>query len=112
MVDHFLAVEKKLFLSAGGFSSNAGEYRFLDFCLKARQITDDPEPIVFLPDLQCIFLSDPPETRPISDSIYFYGKWHGTLWESETRLYQQDELSIEDVTRSKLMSAMQSTQNL
>ncbi len=106
MVDHFMAVEKELFIAAGGFTPDAGEYRFLDFCLKTRQLTEDPDSVLFLPDLQCIFLADPPEIRPLEDAIYFYSRWHGTLWESETRLYQQDGLSIEDITRSKLMAAM------
>lgn len=108
MVDYFVAMEKNRFLQTGGFTPNAGKYAFLDFCLKACQSTNDPDAIVYLPDLKLIFLDSPDPKRNPDDAIFFYGKWTGALWESEKKLYQTDGFSPNDLAHAKMASAMQS----
>ncbi|MCP4721129.1 MAG: hypothetical protein GY860_16870 [Desulfobacteraceae bacterium] len=107
MVDHFVAMEKNLFFKTGGFTPDAGKYLFLDICLKARQSTNDPDTIVYLPKLKMIFL-DQIDPKKAQDSIYFYGKWNGCLWESENELHQKDGISSKDLAQAKISSAMQS----
>ncbi len=107
MVDHFVAVKRNLFFKTGGFTPDAGRYLFLDICLKARQSTNDPDTIVYLPKLKMIFL-DQIDPKMAPDSIYFYGKWNGCLWESEKQLHQKDGISSKDLGQAKISSAMQS----
>jgi len=108
MIDHFVAMGKNLFIKTGGFTEDAGEYLFLDLCLKARRLTDDPDTVVYLPDLKMIFLDhmDPKEKQ--ADAIYFYGKWNGCLWESETTLHQADGICPKDLAHARMTAAMQS----
>jgi hypothetical protein len=108
IVDHFVAMDKLLFLETGGFTQDAGKYAFLDICLKALQITDDPQAIVYLPNLKLIFLDEVAPKENPDDAIYFYGKWNGCLWESEKELLHRDGVSAQDLTHARMASAMQS----
>lgn len=107
MADHFLAVERTMFFKVGGFTTDSGDYRFLDFCLKAGQLSQNPGPVIFLPALQMIFLADVPEKRRSDHAIYFFGRWHGTLWESKKKLYRKDGVSPEKLAHSTMTSAME-----
>ena len=107
MVDHFVALKKNLFFKIGGFSQKAGKNAFMDICLKARHYTNDPDTIIYLPDLKMIFLEKICHNSNLDDSIFFYGRWHGDLWESEKRLYQEDNISKEDIAAAKISAAMQ-----
>jgi hypothetical protein len=108
MVNHFAAMEKKLFLRTGGFTQDAGGYAFLDICLKALHATDDPDTIVYLPNLKLIFLDEIAANKTPDDAIYFYGKWNGSLWESEKALLEQDGISAKDLAHARMTSAMTS----
>ena len=109
MLDHFLALRKELFLEAGGFSKGAGEYRLPDLCLKITQVTGDKDAAIYLPDLKLIFLDTPPKRTSGDDSVYFYGRWHGRLWESEKQLYENDGFSPQDLEQAKVTAAMRSS---
>ncbi|MCP3873433.1 MAG: hypothetical protein GY699_09805 [Desulfobacteraceae bacterium] len=93
MVNHFLCLNKNTFLKIGGFEAKAGVYAFLDYCLKSTKISNHQETVQYLPRLELIQVA--PKTSAISkdDSIFFYSKWHGSLWENEDRLYQKDGVS-------------------
>ena len=107
MVDSFVAMNRTLFFKTGGFTPDAGRYAFLDICLKILQSTDDPDAVIYLPDLKLIFLDHTPQSNTMDDAIYFYGKWHGCLWESEKQLHLQDGVSQEELTRIKMTAAFQ-----
>ena len=107
MVDHFVAIKKNLFFKTGGFTPDAGKYLFLDICLKACQSTNDPNTIVYLPKLKMIFLDHLNPKKNPDDSIYFYGKWNGCLWESGKKLHQEDGISSKDIAHAKITSAME-----
>ena len=108
MVDYFVAMKKNLFCEAGGFTLQAGRFLFLDICLKAFQLTQDPHTVIYLPDLKMIFLDPFYQKETMDDAIYFYGKWNGCLWESEKKLHMIDGISLEDIAQAKLTAAMQS----
>ena len=112
MVDYFVAMKKNLFFKTGGFTPDAGNYSFLDICLKTLESTNDPDAVRYLPDLKLIFLDNVPQKENpkgiMDDSIYFYGKWNWCLWESENKLHKEDGVSSEDLAHTKLATAMQS----
>jgi len=112
MVDYFVAMRRTLFFRTGGFTPNAGKYSFLDICLKTLESTNDPDAVIYLPDLKMIFLDNIPQKENpkgiMDDSIYFYGKWHSCLWESEKKLHNNDGVSSEDLAHAKMATAMQS----
>jgi len=106
MVDHFLAVSQKMFFKAGGFTKKAGQYKFMDFCLKARAVSGQANPVTYLPKVQLIFLDTVPKKSNQDDSIYFLSKWHGALWESQEALQKEDGLSAQALDHARLSSAM------
>jgi hypothetical protein len=108
MVDYFIAMKNDLFFRTGGFTPDAGGYSFLDICLKTLQVTNDPNAIIYLPELKMIFLDNIQRNQNRDDSIYFYGKWHGFLWESEKKLHRDDKVSPKDIAHVKITAAMQS----
>jgi len=112
MVDYCVAMKKNLFLKTGGFTPDAGNYSFLDICLKTLQSTNDPDAVMYLPDLKMIFLDRVPQKENpkgiMDDSIYFYGKWNCCLWESAKELHKEDGFSSEDLAQAKMATAMQS----
>ncbi len=108
MVDYFIAMKNNLFFRTGGFTKDAGDYAFLDICLKALKVTNDPTAIIYLPKLKMIFLDNIPRKSNMDDSIYFYGKWNSCLWDSEKKLHMDDQVSPKDIDHVKITSAMQS----
>lgn len=106
MVDHFLAVDRELFAELGGLTPQAGEYMFLDFCLKAEEKHETEDITIYLPELQLIFLQRPASRRTNDHSIFFFSRWHGYLWASEDRLVREDKVSQEDLGRAQLSAAM------
>lgn len=109
MLDHCVVLKKSVFVRAGGFSSGAGNYRFMDLCLKIDRITDNKDAVMYLPELKLIFLDTPPDRAAGGQSIYFYGRWHGTLWESETHLHEKDGFSPRDLDQARVTAAMRSS---
>lgn len=108
MTDYFIAMKKDLFLNTGGFTPEAGAYLFLDICLKTLQYTNDPNAIVYLPEVKMIFLDKRNKRDNMDDSVYFYGRWNSYIWESEKKLYQEDGVSPQDLVQATLSSAAQS----
>ncbi len=108
MVDLMLAVEKDLFVQAGGFTPSAGPYWLMDLCLKIHCKTDDPDAIVYLPDLRMIQLAVPFQSTDRDSAVYFYSRWHSRLWTSEDALYRSDGISPQNLSHARLAAAMQS----
>ena len=106
MVDHFICTEKKFFLSTGGFETRSGRYMFPDLCLRSIQMTSDPETIVYLHDVELTSLVQPQTGPGHEDSIFFYSKWHGNLWESEEHLLKSDGVSILQLDAARMTRAM------
>ena len=63
--------------------------------------------VISLPDLKMLFLKNLVEKNIEDDSIYFYGKWHGRLWEPEDQLHKEDSVSLKDIDDAKMRAAMQ-----
>ncbi len=106
MLDSFIALSKDFFENLGGFSPETGSYAFMDICLKAFEHTKDPNTCIFLP--QCTLLQDHarPPLSP-DQAIEFFGRWHGTLWDSETRLYEEDGLSPTQLDEARMARAQE-----
>ncbi len=108
MVDGFVATSRELFLKTGGFEPNAGQYMFLDYCLKVLQHTCDPDAVVYLPDLKLVFLDRIQPKKSGNDAVFFYSKWCGCLWESQTELHTEDGFSQEDLEQARMAAAVKS----
>ncbi|MFA5902761.1 MAG: UDP-N-acetylglucosamine 2-epimerase [Desulfobacula sp.] len=107
MVDHFICTEKDFFLSSGGFEVRSGRFVFLDFCLRAVNISRDPETILYLPEVELIRLSSPRPAATHDDAIFFYSRWHGALWESEAELLHRDGVSTLQIDAARMTRAME-----
>lgn len=107
MVDHFICTEKDYFLSNGGFEIRSGRYMFLDFCLRAIEISCNPETVLYLPDVELIRLSKPQPVLTHDDALFFYSRWHGSLWESEDALLSLDGVSTLQLDAARMTRAME-----
>jgi len=108
MVDHFAAMERDLFLQAGGFAENSGDKAFLDLSLTLQKHSQTEHPVIYLPGVH--LLSPKPEKIP-SDSnaaIHFHGKWTGALWPSESNLYKNDGINQEKLAGERMAAAQSS----
>lgn len=106
MLDFFIAVKREDFFEMGGFTPDAGRFRFMDICMKAIEMTNNPDSIIYLPRVQLIFLKQEPAFENMEDAVYFYARWHGQLWESESRLHKTDGISPQKLDQAKISAAM------
>ncbi len=106
MLDGFIALSRDFFANLGGFTPETGSHAFMDICLKAAEQTQNKETCIFLP--QCTLLQDlsRPPLSP-GQAIEFFGRWHGTLWDSETRLYEADGISPTRLDEARLARAQE-----
>ncbi|MCD4721142.1 MAG: glycosyltransferase, partial [Desulfobacula sp.] len=93
MIDHFTAINKNQFLSIGGFNHLAEKYSFLDLSLRFENLFPDTQAVMYLPDIELVQAEPEQSCEEQDDSIFFYSKWHGHLWENENKLYQEDGVS-------------------
>jgi len=109
MLDYSISLKTNFFLKLGGFWPKTGRNAFMDICLRGKEETRDKNIAVYLPKLH-FFRPDveKPETNH-DDSINFYGKWHGTLWDSEKKLYDKDGISNVQLDAARLTRAMKIT---
>jgi hypothetical protein len=97
LLDRFLALDRGFFLELGGFQPESGRYAFMDLCLRAGEGARDPEVALYIPEVNLVQpLEDSASVDP-SGAAYFYGRWHGTLWDSEDRFYEGDGISNAEV---------------
>jgi hypothetical protein len=115
MIDYFVALKKDFFFELGGFWIKSGQNAFMDISLRAQKYAsgstghDDSGTAIYLPDLHLIQLNTKKGKINFDDSIHFYGKWHGTLWESKKRLYSNDGISKIKLDAARLTSAIKTT---
>lgn len=106
LLDHLLALSTDFFCDLGGFSPEAGANSFMDICLKANNHSGDVPSCIFLPDLE-ILKETPKIIHNHDDSIYFYAKWHGLLWDNEDNLYNKDNVSKLQLEAARMTRAME-----
>jgi hypothetical protein len=54
------------------------------------------------------WIAAPGGNPEIGETMAFYGKWHGELWNSEQELYRKDGLTDSDLETARIGSAMAS----
>lgn len=108
IIDRFMAVKKDLFLKAGGFSEESGRYLFMDFCLKLGHLLHHENAILYLPNLRLMQLAAKAPHQGFDDSIYFYSKWHGVLWDNEEEFYRKQGLSRTQMDTARMAQAIKS----
>ncbi len=115
MLDYFIALTKDYFFELGGCWEKSGKNAFMDISLRAQEDTydsngtTDPMATIYLPELHLIQLIEKKEKINFDDSIHFYGRWHGTLWESREKLYSNDGISKIKLDAARLTSAIKTT---
>ena len=100
ILDHFIAVDRNLFLELGGFWDKSGGYAFMDLCLRAKEYTGDVDVAMYLPKVQFLQLDRQNPSTDQDAAIHFYGRWHGVLWDNEDELYAKDGISRMEVQRA------------
>ncbi len=108
MLDHVLCMERDFFCRLGGFVSQAGKFAFMDLCLRANQETGQ-DTCIYLPKVCLMFQTPRIDMFDKDASIYFYGKWHGSLWESQDALYLEDHITRDDVDTARMARAAASS---
>ncbi|MCP3872943.1 MAG: hypothetical protein GY699_07290, partial [Desulfobacteraceae bacterium] len=109
MFDYFIALKNDYFFELGGLWAKSGKNAFMDISLRAQENTPDSNAAIYLPELHLIQLDNKNNKIIFDDSIYFYGRWHGTLWESSEKLYNDDGISKTELDAARLISAMKTT---
>ena len=107
-LDYFIAIKKELFIELGGFWHKAGEYAFMDLCLRTSNDTQDPEIATLLPQLHLLKLKESTGLN-LENSINFFSRWHGRLWDNEDILYKADGVSNLQLESARLTRAMELT---
>lgn len=107
MIHHFAVVEKQFFRDLGGFDPEAGRYRFMDLSLRARKKQPGGEPVIYLPKVELVAAQGYTQPDADTDSVFFYSKWHGALWESEEALYQSDGITALQLNAARMTRAME-----
>ncbi|NOX34962.1 MAG: glycosyltransferase [Deltaproteobacteria bacterium] len=107
MLDCFICTRTDFFCSAGGFDTRSGRYMFLDFCLRSVQITSNPQTIMYLHNVELCSLDQARHGTGYDDSIFFYSKWHKSLWESEAQLLKDDKVSFLQLDAARMTRAME-----
>ncbi|MFH2060658.1 MAG: hypothetical protein ABIJ59_17370 [Pseudomonadota bacterium] len=107
MVDHFLCMNRSLFFKTGGFHTKTGKYKFLDFCLRTRDILQDPDAVIYLPKLRLLQPGNNLVPHKDEDSIFFHSRWHGELWENEDLFYKKDGVSCLQLEAARMTRAME-----
>ncbi len=107
MVNHFICMDRNFFFKTGGFNPKAGVYAYLDLCLRAAKITQKKETVQYLS--QAKLAQDAPAVTkiPRDDSIFFFCRWHGNLWENEDALYKKDGVSSIQLDGARMTRAIE-----
>ena len=111
MFDHFICINNFFFHEIGGFSGKAGKFMFMDICLRADTYKTKKDSCIYIPDACMMSLNEPKKIFNFDDSIYFFGKWHGILWENQERLYSIDKITKTEINAARITQSME-TANL
>lgn len=106
MLDQFIAMERQSFLDLGGVWAPTGLYAFLDLCLRAAEFYETDDAAIYLPQVS-LTSHGSPATPNIDNSIHFFSRWHGSLWNSEDKLYKEDEISRLQLDAARMTRAIE-----
>ncbi len=105
MIDHAMAVERHYFYGLGGFVGESGSYGFLDLCLRANASANGEYKAIYLPNV-CLTELEDAIIPDQAHALYFYGKWHGALWESQDRFLENRQLTLEEIETARFTQSM------
>jgi hypothetical protein len=109
MLDHFICINKTFFHKIGGFWGKTGKFAFMDICLRADTHNNDKDNCIYIPDACMMSLDEHGEVFSPEDSIYFFGKWQGFLWEDQEKLYEMDKMTKADLNTARIAQSMETT---
>ncbi len=104
MLDYVLCADRNVFCKLGGFVPQAGKFAFMDLCLRANQEQGN-DSCMYLPKVCLMFQTPRSDDFDQDASVYFYGKWHGTLWENQMSLYEEDHITQDQVDTARMNRA-------
>ena len=102
-----MAISRSHFHNMGGFWEEAGNYCFMDLCLRAGQ-TGVKNYCMYLPKVCLAALKYDKKTAPDA-AIHFFGKWQGRLWENQTLFYGNDQITQTEIDTARLTQSMAAT---
>ncbi|MCM2284585.1 MAG: hypothetical protein NDI81_07380 [Desulfobacula sp.] len=105
MLDHFICIHRAFFHELGGFREKTGKFAFMDICLRA-DYRKKRDTCFYIPDAVMVSLNDNTDLFNPDDSIYFFGRWQGVLWENQEALYQTDKITKADLDAARMAQAM------
>ncbi|MBU1196539.1 MAG: hypothetical protein KKE62_11465 [Proteobacteria bacterium] len=111
MLDHFICINKTFFHQLGGFCENAGQFAFMDICLRADTYEKIKDRCQYIPEACMVSLSEDKRTFDSDASIYFFGRWHGALWDNQSTLYSADKITKAELDAAQIAQSM-ATANL
>lgn len=107
MLDHFICAQRDYFCEIGGFGEEAGKFAFMDICLRADNTNGgNDECCIYIPQVCMIDPVHKKKSFNARDSIHFFGKWHGVLWENQEEIYSRDKFSKEQLDTAQLTQSM------
>lgn len=106
MLDLFICINKNFFHEVGGFWGKAGKFVFMDICLSADTFGKENDSCTYIPKACMVSLGEKIEPSVFDDSIYFFGKWHGALWENEEKLYATDKITSAELNAARIAQSM------
>jgi hypothetical protein len=108
LLDHFISINHAFFHKIGGFWEKAGKFLFMDICLQADTFNTSKNSCMYLPDVCLIAMDTKDDMFYPDDSIWFYGKWHGHLWENQAVFYAENQIGKTDLDAAMLAQSMAS----
>ena len=109
MVDHFICINRNLFLKIGGFWEKTGKFAFLDICLRVNTHTNENDACLYIPEACMISLSESCDIFDAKASICFFGRWQGVLWENQEKLYTMDKITTSELNTARIAQSMETT---
>ena len=112
LLDLFIAVERNFFQKTGGFWEETGPNAFMDISLRAQEYISGSDKLgadIYLPELGLLQLSVDSKKINFDDSIFFYGKWHGQIWDNKDNFYHNNGISKIELDAARLTSALKAT---
>jgi GT2 family glycosyltransferase len=106
MVDYFAGLHRDVFQTLDGFNPKTGQYLFLDLCLRGNQQGIHS---LYLPKVHLVQLENTMNKKKSDPdaALYFYSRWHGSLWENEQQLYESDGVSQLQLDAARMTRAME-----
>ena len=106
MVDHFVCMNRSFFYELGGFWEKTGSYLFMDLCLRAQTSRKNKSHCIYLSQVCLASLSCVKTNSSSEDAIYFYGKWHGRLWENQSKFYADDKITEAELNTARMAQSI------